>query len=200
MIEDRPSGRQAVIGSWQRLEERLAEVQVRRGGRWAWRAATLIAAATLIGQPPRPARSRAAAVIIRMLWAPTVFGWIVLLSPAALADRTTVQLVPCEPGPERRLAVDGSVSACRLAAAADLLVDPAGGNGKVPCAAGSAVEFHRNGATLTVTSMPRWSSGRPWKVPATGTIWWMSRPTATRICQTHLRQYLYYLPPEWVDL
>jgi hypothetical protein len=107
--------------------------------------ATLTAASTLIGQPPRPARSRAAAAIIRMLWAPTVFGWIVLLPPAALADRTTVQDVPCEPGPERRLAVDGSVSACRLAAAADLLVDPAGGNGKVPCAAGSAVEFHRNG-------------------------------------------------------
>jgi hypothetical protein len=72
---------------------------------------------------------------------------LVLLAPsAALADdRTAVQPVPCEPGPERLLARDATVSACRLAADAELLVGPAGGNGKVACSAGSRVEFHRNG-------------------------------------------------------
>jgi hypothetical protein len=63
----------------------------------------------------------------------------------AAAERTGVQEVPCEPGRELRLARDGTVSACRLAAAAELLVGPAAGNGKITCAAGSQVEFHRNG-------------------------------------------------------
>lgn len=80
-----------------------------------------------------------------MIWAPAVLGWILLLSSAAVADRTAVQDVPCEPGSERRFDVDGVVSACRLAAAADLLVGPAGGNTTAACTAGSAVEFHRNG-------------------------------------------------------
>ena len=63
----------------------------------------------------------------------------------AAAERTSVQEVPCEPGRELRLARDGTVSACRLTAAAALLVGPAAGNGKITCAAGSQVEFHRNG-------------------------------------------------------
>jgi hypothetical protein len=68
-----------------------------------------------------------------------------VLSPPALAGRTAVQDVPCEPGSDLRLASDGTVSACRLAAAADLLVGPAAGNGTVACAAGGGAEFHRNG-------------------------------------------------------
>ena len=44
-----------------------------------------------------------------------------------------------------QLARDGTVSACRLAAAAELLVGTGGGNPKVACAAGAQVEFHRNG-------------------------------------------------------
>lgn len=71
---------------------------------------------------------------------------LALLRPAlAAAERTSVQEVPCEPGPELRLARDGTVSACRLTAAAELLVGPAAGNGRIACAAGSHVEFHRNG-------------------------------------------------------
>jgi hypothetical protein len=67
-----------------------------------------------------------------------------LLSSPALADRTAVQDVPCESG--RTLhADDGTVLACRLATAADLLVAPTAGNAKVACSAGSDVEFHRNG-------------------------------------------------------
>lgn len=62
-----------------------------------------------------------------------------------LAEVTSVQEVPCEPGRELRLARDGSVSACRVTAAAEFLVGPAAGNGKVTCAAGAEVEFHRNG-------------------------------------------------------
>jgi hypothetical protein len=70
---------------------------------------------------------------------------LLLASPALAANRTAVQDVPCEPGPELRLARDGTVSACRLAAAADLLVGPAAGNGEVACAAGGRAEFYRNG-------------------------------------------------------
>ena len=76
--------------------------------------------------------------------APALLLALLLASPA-LADRTAVQDVPCEPGPDLRLARDGTVSACRLAAAADLLVGPAAGNGEVACAAGASAEFHRNG-------------------------------------------------------
>jgi hypothetical protein len=65
--------------------------------------------------------------------------------PAAAADSTAVQPVPCAPGPERLLARDDSVSACRLAAAAELLVGPVAANGKIACSAGSRVEFHRTG-------------------------------------------------------
>ena len=63
----------------------------------------------------------------------------------ALAERTAVQDVACEPGPELRLASDGTVSACRIEAAAELLVAPEGGNAKAGCAGGAQVEFHRNG-------------------------------------------------------
>lgn len=86
-----------------------------------------------------------AARVMQAICAPVLLGWLALASTAALADRTVIQEVPCEPGPERRVAVDGTVSACRLAAAADLLVGPIAGNGAVACAAGSAVEFHRTG-------------------------------------------------------
>ena len=68
-----------------------------------------------------------------------------LLASPALAERTAVQDVPCEPGPDLRLARDGTVSACRLATAADLLVGPAAGNGTVACAGGASAEFHRTG-------------------------------------------------------
>ncbi len=68
-----------------------------------------------------------------------------LLSSPTLAERTAVQDVPCEPGLDLQRARDGSVVACRLAAAADLLVGPAAGNGEVACSAGGRVEFHRNG-------------------------------------------------------
>ncbi len=69
-----------------------------------------------------------------------------LLPVAALAaDRTAVQELACEPGRELLLARDGTVSACRLAAAAELLVGEAAGNPKVACAAGARVEFHRSG-------------------------------------------------------
>ena len=69
-----------------------------------------------------------------------------LLPMAALAaDRTAVQELACEPGRELLLARDGTVSACRLAAAADLLVGQAAGNPKVACAVGARVEFHRSG-------------------------------------------------------
>ena len=63
----------------------------------------------------------------------------------AVAERTAVQEVPCVADVERQLGVDGTVSACRLAAAATLQVAPSGGNGDVACAAGSSVEFHRSG-------------------------------------------------------
>ena len=76
--------------------------------------------------------------------APALLALLLLSSPA-LADRTAVQDVPCEPGPELMLARDGAVVACRLAAAAELLVGPAAGNGAVACAAGGRAEFHRNG-------------------------------------------------------
>lgn len=68
------------------------------------------------------------------------------LAPATVsAEVTSVQEVPCAPGRELLRARDGSVSACRVAAATELLVGPAAGNGKVTCAAGGEVEFHRNG-------------------------------------------------------
>ena len=71
---------------------------------------------------------------------------LLLPSPPALAaERTAVQEVPCEPGPGLRLARDGALVACRLAADAGLLVGPAAGNPAVACAAGGRVEFHRNG-------------------------------------------------------
>ena len=84
-------------------------------------------------------------MLARMFWAAAVLGWLVLIPHTAQADPTAVQDVPCEVGPERRFSVDGGISECRLAAVADLLVDPAGGNGKVACASGSAVEFSRIG-------------------------------------------------------
>ena len=67
---------------------------------------------------------------------------LLLPSPPALAERTAVQEVPCEPGPDRQLARDGTLVACRLAAAAGLLVGPAAGNADAVTpggAAGSAV-------------------------------------------------------------
>jgi hypothetical protein len=68
-----------------------------------------------------------------------------LLPATASAERTSIQEVPCEPGRELLLAGDGSVSACRLATTAELLVGPAANNGRITCSAGSRVEFHRNG-------------------------------------------------------
>ena len=65
--------------------------------------------------------------------------------PVAMAQQTAVQPVPCAAGPELQLAGSGNVASCRLAAAADLLVDPAVGNTTAACAAGSAVEFHPSG-------------------------------------------------------
>jgi len=77
-------------------------------------------------------------------------GWAVaaglLLWPfVAMAERTAVQEVPCVADGGRQLGVDGTVLACRLAAAATLQAAPSGGNGGVACAAGSSVEFHRSG-------------------------------------------------------
>jgi hypothetical protein len=68
-----------------------------------------------------------------------------LLSQPALADRTAVQAVACQPGRELQLAGDGTVVACRIAEAAELLVAPDSGNRAAACAAGAQVEFHRNG-------------------------------------------------------
>jgi hypothetical protein len=71
---------------------------------------------------------------------------LALVSTApALAERTAVQEVDCQPGRELLLAGDGTVSACRIEAAAELLVAPGGGNAAAGCAAGAQVEFHRNG-------------------------------------------------------
>ena len=72
---------------------------------------------------------------------------LTLLLPVVVlaADRTSVQDVPCQPGRDLQLARDGTVSACRLAAAADLLVGAAAGNPKVACTAGARAEFHRSG-------------------------------------------------------
>jgi hypothetical protein len=70
---------------------------------------------------------------------------LLLCSPALAAERTAVQEVPCEPGPDRQLARDGTLVTCRLAAPTTLLVAPAAGNGAVACSAGGRVEFHRNG-------------------------------------------------------
>lgn len=72
-------------------------------------------------------------------------GLALLLPAPAAAERTRVQEVPCEPGRELLLARDGTVSACRLVTAAELLVGAAAANGTITCAAGSRVEFHRNG-------------------------------------------------------
>ena len=87
----------------------------------------------------------------RRLWRRTgriatsaALAWLALAT-AAEAERTLVQDVPCAPGPGQRIAADGTVSACRLAEAAELLIDPRGGNASATCAAGSAVEFHRSG-------------------------------------------------------
>jgi hypothetical protein len=71
-------------------------------------------------------------------------AWLALAT-AAEAERTLVQDVPCAPGAGQRIAADGTVSACRLAVSAELLIDPRGGNTGAACAAGSAVEFHRSG-------------------------------------------------------
>jgi hypothetical protein len=68
-----------------------------------------------------------------------------LLATPALAEHTAVQEVACQPGGEVQLARDGTVTACRLAAAAELLVGAGGGNARAACAAGAQVEFHRNG-------------------------------------------------------
>lgn len=103
------------------------------------------------GTAPTRATRRPAAQRRQLLKGPALpatilsVGLGLALSPLAAAERTGVQGVPCETGRELRLARDGTVSACRLAAAAELLVGLAGGNGKVACAAGGQVEFHRNG-------------------------------------------------------
>ena len=80
-------------------------------------------------------RGRAACLAAAMLFLPFV----------AAAQQTAVQAVPCATGPELQLRGDGSVAACRLSAAADLLVDPAAGNTAAACAADSGVEFHPSG-------------------------------------------------------
>ena len=72
-------------------------------------------------------------------------GLALLLPTPAAAEHTSVQEVPCEPGRELLRARDDTVSACRLATGAEFLVGPAAGNGTITCAAGSRVEFHRNG-------------------------------------------------------
>lgn len=77
--------------------------------------------------------------------AASVLAWLVVAPGATCAEPSVRQDVPCEAGPELRRAVDGTVSACRLASAAQLLVDPSGGNAEVACASGSTVEFHRSG-------------------------------------------------------
>ncbi len=82
---------------------------------------------------------------VRAWWWGLALTPLLLLSSPALAERTAVQEVPCEPGPGPRLARDGALVACRLAADAGLLVGPAAGNPAVACAAGGRVEFHRNG-------------------------------------------------------
>lgn len=82
---------------------------------------------------------------LRRLLPLIVLGLGAAAAAPAAAEPTLVQEVPCEAGRGLRLARDGTVSACRLAADAELLVGPAAGNGKVACTAGSAVEFHRNG-------------------------------------------------------
>lgn len=81
-------------------------------------------------------------------WVVRTFGALALASAAcapAMAERTAVQEVACAPGADLRLAGDGTVSACRIEAAADLLVAPGAGNAMAACAAGAQVEFHRNG-------------------------------------------------------
>jgi hypothetical protein len=86
-----------------------------------------------------------------MMPAPAVCAFwglaLTLLLPIVVLadDRTAVQQVPCEPGRDLLLARDGTVSACRLAAAVELLVGAAAGNPKVACAAGARAEFHRSG-------------------------------------------------------
>ena len=80
-------------------------------------------------------RGRAACLAAAILFVPFV----------ASAQQTAVQAVPCATGPELRLRGDGSVAACRLTAAADLMVDPAAGNTTAACAADSGVEFHPSG-------------------------------------------------------
>jgi hypothetical protein len=71
---------------------------------------------------------------------------LALVTPStARAEHTAVQEVACQPGSELQLARDGTVTACRLAAAAELLVGTGGGNAGAACAAGAQVEFHRNG-------------------------------------------------------
>ena len=82
---------------------------------------------------------------VRAWWWGLALTPLLLPSPPALAERTAVQEVPCEPGPGLRLARDGALVACRLAADAALLVGPAAGNPAVACPAGGRAEFHRNG-------------------------------------------------------
>ncbi len=81
-------------------------------------------------------------------WAVCTFGGLALglvISAPAAADGTAVQNVGCQPGRELLLASDGTVSACRIEAATELLVAPGAGNEKATCAGGAQVEFHRNG-------------------------------------------------------
>src|SRR3954449_548290 len=64
-------------------------------------------------------------------WAIYTFGALalaVLMASPALAEHTAVQEVACQPGGEVQLARDGTVTACRLAAAAELLVGTGGGH------------------------------------------------------------------------
>ena len=84
-------------------------------------------------------------MLARGLWAFAALGLAVLLPAPASAERTSIQEVPCEPGQELLLARDGTISACRIGAPAELQVAPTGGNAIITCSAGSSVEFHRNG-------------------------------------------------------
>ena len=83
---------------------------------------------------------------MRVICLGIVLGWAALAPTSASAQPAIIaQKVSCEPDTEKRLAIDGTISACRLAAPAKLLVGPGGNNGEVSCAAGGSVEFHRTG-------------------------------------------------------
>ena len=72
-------------------------------------------------------------------------GLTLRLPAAASPGAPAAKGGPCQLGPSLLVAGDGTVSACRMAAAAERVVGPPGGNGRITCSAGSRVEFHRNG-------------------------------------------------------